>query len=172
MSTFMQEFRPRPATTSLHDALALELDQLDRRIKTSNNIPSKTLAEHLMILLLGMHQWITAQGQDIADYAQSIASTIEGGEAPTLDDEEIGLLAVVCEHLEAVQKLFDEYKAVMPENALKLGEHNKELLEALTGMVEEHTEVGEEGETEEDDSLFEMDSDDETRAADGEVTDE
>jgi hypothetical protein len=161
--TFMQEFRPRPATTSLHDALALELDQLDRRIKTSNNIPSKTLAEHLMVLLLGMHQWITAQGQDIADYAQAIAASVEGGgEPPTLDDEEIGLLAAVCEHLEATQKLFDEYKSIMPENALKLGEHNKELLEALTGMVEEHTGEEEVGEGEEDDDLFDT--------ADAEVT--
>lgn len=152
---YMTSFQPRPQTVSLHDALALELDQLDRRIKTSNNIPSKTLAEHLMVLLLGMHRWIQSQGQDLADYAQAIAGRVEGSETPALDDEEITLLVAVCEHLEATQKLFDEYKSVMPENVLKLGTQNKELFEALTGMIDAH--IGDEEEEEGDDELFEDD---------------
>jgi len=163
--TFMQEFRPRPATTTLHDALAMELDQLDRRIKTSNNIPSKTLAEHVMVLLLGMHQWIAAQGQDLADYSQAIAASVDGSIEPaSLGDDDIELLGAIHDHLEEIKKLFDEMKAVLPENVVKLGERNNELLAALDELIEEQ-EVGGEGETEEGDEgdLFETDGDDEAR---------
>ena len=149
---FMSEFRPRPGTVQLHDALAIQLDQLDRRIKTSNNITGKQVAEHMMGLMLGFHQWTIAQTTDLADYTQAIAGRMEG--EGNLDDEDFSVLAAVHEHLEGLQKLFEEMKGLLPPNVLALGDRNKELMTALADILDVAVEDESEGE---DAPLFEDD---------------
>lgn len=148
---FLQEFRPRAGTVQLHDALAIQLDQLDRRIKTSNNITGKQVAEHMMGLMLGFHQWTLSQSTDLADYAQAVAARLDN--AGGLDDEDFATLAAVHEHLEELQKLFEEMKGLLPPNVLALGERNKELVASLAEMLE--VAGDDEGEETEDAPLFE-----------------
>lgn len=156
---FMSEFRPREATVQLAELHTQGINQLDQHIKAFNNPAMKQFASQLMAAHLLLHQWAISQTTDLADYAQAIASRLEGG---GLDDEDFELLAGVHAHLEELQKLFEEMKGLLPPNVLALGEKNKTLMAAL-GEILESDAVAED----EDTPLFEDEA--EAKEPDAEV---
>jgi len=131
---FMTEFRPREATVQVADALAAQLGQLDQQIKAFNNPAMKQFASHLMAAQLLLHQWAISQTTDLADYAQSIAARLDT--EGSLDDESWAVLEAIHAHLEEIQKIFEEMKALLPPNVLPLGERNKEMISALAEVLD------------------------------------
>lgn len=165
---YLEEFKPRPQTTELHDGLAMLLDQFNRRIQTTNNLNTKQVVEqNIMPILLLIVQWTNSHFTDLADYTQAMTAT---DESTGLEDEDLDLLGEVHDHLQELDRFFagafvtGNVDAKVTEQASLLRQTGNELAgrlgELLDGLSE--GDGGEEGEGGAgagtgDDDIFEAD---------------
>lgn len=100
------KFKASPATVEVHSFLEQALLEFERKMKTSNGIPTKALAENfLQPILMLFHQWMVGAHNDILEHMHEVADYLSEGPDvdPDLAASAGDFLLELPEQLEAVK---------------------------------------------------------------------
>lgn len=165
-------FKPSPVAIEMHTNLTQQLQMFERKISTSNNIPVKALAEqHLLPIVLLLHQWMLAAQADLLEHTHDIANFIQDENShesidPDLLVVTIDFLTTFITAMNAAAKSEEEFATIgaamtkqfkLPLELHQLAEKAPPLLAALQATLEALE--GEEEEDEEEEPADENDGD-------------